>query len=497
MNENWPEIVETLLPYFGVNSAEGDCQREIEICLKFLGWKKTNETMRSQLTLPIGNNSSIRPDIVLWKKNANGVPTPVLPIEIKRPSNIRNERQENQLMSYMRQLKLNVGLYIGEKIELYYDVPNDGESPVCVFTVEIQKEDANGSTICDLLTYDTFSLKDVEAFCYEQYQRIQARNNLHRQFTEFLSPDNGVKNMLSLLKEKFMKAGSEESAINEEIANVVLTVHYEKNNAVASLSVRNPQIPQPLPIGNQTKDSKDHTKYSFDGINFHVKRRFVLEVIKHYIEAHPNIRYKELEKVFPPSLHSRALGVVRSLEEVREKLRLHPDLKKRYFLKEEEIIPLADGTRIVVNNQWGTLFPKFLAAVQKLYTITDDAVHHTENAQQVKVLEVNKKNSRENNTPVYQLKITFENGKVIQEKKAAETLRQFIMTVGIKKVSALGIKQCNVPLVSNILDSKYGSDQKPIGNGWYLMSRNNTHSKKRDIERIAKALGIQVTVEIV
>lgn len=189
--------------------------------------------------------------------------------------------------------------------------------------------------------------------------------------------------------------------------------------------------------------------------------------------------------------------MVRSLEEVREKLRLHPDLKKRYFLKEEEIIPLADGTRIVVNNQWGTLFPKFLAAVQKLYTITDDAVHHTENAQHVKVLEVNKKNSRENNTPVYQLKITFENGKVIQEKKAAETLRQFIMTVGIKKVSALGIKQCNVPLVSNILDSKYGSDQKPIGNGWYLMSRNNTHSKKRDIERIAKALGIQVTVEIV
>lgn len=91
MNENWPEIVETLLPYFGVNSAEGDYQREIEICLKFLGWKKTNETMRSQLTLPIGNNSSIRPDIVLWKKNANGVPTPVLPIEIKRPSNIRTK----------------------------------------------------------------------------------------------------------------------------------------------------------------------------------------------------------------------------------------------------------------------------------------------------------------------------------------------------------------------------------------------------------------------
>ena len=55
MNENWPEIVETLIPYFETNSVEGDYQREIENCLKFLGWKKTNGTMVSQYTLPIGN----------------------------------------------------------------------------------------------------------------------------------------------------------------------------------------------------------------------------------------------------------------------------------------------------------------------------------------------------------------------------------------------------------------------------------------------------------
>ena len=63
MNENWPEIVETLIPYFETNSVEGDYQREIENCLKFLGWKKTNGTMVSQYTLPIGNSNSIRPDI--------------------------------------------------------------------------------------------------------------------------------------------------------------------------------------------------------------------------------------------------------------------------------------------------------------------------------------------------------------------------------------------------------------------------------------------------
>ena len=84
MNENWPEIVETLIPYFETNSVEGDYQREIENCLKFLGWKKTNGTMVSQYTLPIGNSNSIRPDIVLWRKNEQDTQSPVLPIEIKR-----------------------------------------------------------------------------------------------------------------------------------------------------------------------------------------------------------------------------------------------------------------------------------------------------------------------------------------------------------------------------------------------------------------------------
>lgn len=74
-------------------------------------------------------------------------------------------------MSYMRQLKLNVGLYIGEKIQLYYDIPNDGENPICVFTAEIKKEDTNGSIICDLLSYDKFNLEKIETFCNEQYKK--------------------------------------------------------------------------------------------------------------------------------------------------------------------------------------------------------------------------------------------------------------------------------------------------------------------------------------
>ena len=78
MNDNWIEIVETLQPYVKCNSTELKYQQEIENCLKFLGWRSSNKTMQSQLTLGFGAGNTLRPDITLYK---NGIP--VLPIEIK------------------------------------------------------------------------------------------------------------------------------------------------------------------------------------------------------------------------------------------------------------------------------------------------------------------------------------------------------------------------------------------------------------------------------
>jgi UDP-N-acetylmuramyl pentapeptide phosphotransferase/UDP-N-acetylglucosamine-1-phosphate transferase len=68
---------------------------------------------------------------------------------------------------------------------------------------------------------------------------------------------------------------------------------------------------------------------------------------------------------------------------------------------------------------------------------------------------------------------------------------------GVEQVQSLNIKVCKIPLISNTLHEKYQRAQKPLGNGRFLMTCSNTKTKKRDIERIAKALGIQVTAEIV
>lgn len=93
------------------------------------------------------------------------------------------------------------------------------------------------------------------------------------------------------------------------------------------------------------------------------------------------------------------------------------------------------------------------------------------------------------------LRVTFPDGKVIENRFAYETLYEVVKLAGTEKVRALGIVQCGVPLVSNTLDNFY--NQKEIGKGLYLITHSSTVQKRQQIERISEALKLGLKVEIV
>ena len=93
------------------------------------------------------------------------------------------------------------------------------------------------------------------------------------------------------------------------------------------------------------------------------------------------------------------------------------------------------------------------------------------------------------------LRVTFPDGKVIENRFAYETLYEVVNLVGTEKVRALGIVQCGVPLVSNTLDNFY--NQKEIGKGLYLITHSSTVQKRQQIERISEALNLGLKIEIV
>lgn len=88
-------------------------------------------------------------------------------------------------------------------------------------------------------------------------------------------------------------------------------------------------------------------------------------------------------------------------------------------------------------------------------------------------------------------------GSIIEERTAWESLQKFILRVGVEKVRAVGLIANKIPLVSNTVDEKYKTAQKPLGNGWLLMTCSDTATKRKQILAIASYIGMKINVEII
>lgn len=128
----------------------------------------------------------------------------------------------------------------------------------------------------------------------------------------------------------------------------------------------------------------------------------------------------------------------------------------------------------------------FSAEMETIEIVPDPQVEH--NIGTIK-RNATKKSSKTN------LRVTFPDGKVIENRFAYETLYEVVKLAGTERVRALGIVQCGVPLVSNTLDNFY--NQKEIGKGLYLITHSSTVQKRQQIERISEALKLELKVEIV
>jgi 5-methylcytosine-specific restriction protein B len=110
----------------------------------------------------------------------------------------------------------------------------------------------------------------------------------------------------------------------------------------------------------------DYTKYDFNESKELSKNRLVLEVVRKYIDEHPNISYKDLKTIFPDSLAKGNLGIIKNEDEIIEWENDGRTEKreKRFFSNNDEIIYF-DNKKLYVSNQWGgERFDRFLNYVQ-------------------------------------------------------------------------------------------------------------------------------------
>lgn len=104
--------------------------------------------------------------------------------------------------------------------------------------------------------------------------------------------------------------------------------------------------------------------FSIDGEGSFNKRSCVLETIRKYMKSHPGTTSQQLQLAFPPELQG-GYGVVRSISWVEHQHQLGKDFMNRYFINPDCFVRTCDGEQLVVSNQWGDQFQRFIDAARK------------------------------------------------------------------------------------------------------------------------------------
>lgn len=362
MQEKWNQFVYDLCEAKNKDVDEDIYHSLIENQLQLLGWAKWKGEICHKPNVPIGNSKYIQPDILI--KNGDEA---MFVIEVKRPVHSQTERERVQLESYMRQQKIEVGVYVGEHIEVFYDRPKSKDA-VSVLRIPLEMNNKLGAKFVEKFSKEYFTKDAIIEFCEERIQEMQRQASLNK-IKESLIADAQVQITESLkpyLLDKYGTAFSE-----EEITRMLTQVKFSVSNSDGGQSSGEGETRIVTTEVNTTETTKkrvyDHTEYSLDGGPFLGKNKFVYAVVSAYVSRHPQATFADIERVFPPELQG-SFGVVRTMDYIREK----KYNGRRYFKEQEFVLHDANGVSFAVSTEWGKdNIEKFLKVVRQLgYHVT-------------------------------------------------------------------------------------------------------------------------------
>lgn len=333
----WNNLCKVVEEGKNVKQKEYAFEGSIKNFLARLGWSTFDENLKEQYQVPVGHQKII-PDFVLLEPASK---RPEIVIELKRPGHYQKDEDITQLRSYMKQIYCLFGLYIGEKLEIYYNELETREEPVLINSIEFSKDNEEGQYLLNNLFADDFEESKWTVYCNDfiklkasikYWTSDQGKTELFNFIIDRagLSPNNTsrLKSLLNLEVSKISESQEEAPQPEEE----------EPTEEVIDEGVSEPATPSPQPVAFKKYGLNDETPIN--------KRKFAYEVIKRFVETHPEMKYKDITKLFDKTNGFNAIFV--SEKEWKQK---SLDGQGRYF-RGDMILTDTDGKRFLVSNQW-------------------------------------------------------------------------------------------------------------------------------------------------
>jgi len=198
-NERWNKIVQ--LHNDTRNKPEADIQVLWEqIFTDFFGYKRLLGEVDNHRQIQIGSSERVITDIIIKSGEAD-----LFVVELKRHNAAFDSSMERQLISYLKQLQLNIGVLICDKIYIYNFVFGKPDNEQDKAKIDFTPDNPDGVRFVKMFVKDSFCQLYIQGFINEKIKAIENATMMRRELTAEL--------VAKLLKAHFTESYGEEAAI--------------------------------------------------------------------------------------------------------------------------------------------------------------------------------------------------------------------------------------------------------------------------------------------
>ena len=269
--ERWNEINFILSEKVKPDISEAEFERHVVEALRILGWSEYRGELSIRPSFNIGASNRITPDIIVKNDNQN-----LFVVEIKQPSISLNARFAQQLTSYLRFLRLETGVIIGEKIQLFYDDKTTGDDAFLFEEIEFVRDNPKGKEFVDLFCKENFDREKIIQKVQEKKAALEHRQLLQKLMEQLLVPEfeSRIKELLNkeLLKE--YPDSVVEEALNEisiQVKDTTITSDMEPLIPSYRKTVR--RVPPSIPASGEEMRIGEFVRTTFAEVKDKIDRK--------------------------------------------------------------------------------------------------------------------------------------------------------------------------------------------------------------------------------
>ena len=285
-----------------------------------LGWHSSQIT--EQMSLQLGSTERLVPDLLVRKDEHNS-----FIIEVKKPGHKKTKGNIEQLVSYMKQMEIPVGIYWGDEVEVYWKTIGDGSAPLRLLILNFNVLCEDGDTFVSLFSEVNYSLDAMRAFKEECEAKKKFDSDVNNLLEEITAPEFN-ETVKSLISNYFLNKGLDEDVVKTVMNKALLCITGKREEEATDRAA----LIHSLPMEN-TYQTRSRMSVG--------ARPFAYNLMRQIIDKNRNLSFVDLYALF------KKRNYVEEVAAIDEKR------MDRWFLLPDEIMTLSDGTKVAISNQWG------------------------------------------------------------------------------------------------------------------------------------------------